>query len=139
MQTFLPLKSFEKSAECLDYRRLGKQRVETWQLLLIMVEGRKAWSNHPAFLMWEGYDFALAKYGIAICREWKKRGYKDTLEEKFLKQPLVYKHFEYPNWLGNEKFHASHRSALLYKDFEYYSRFGWSENPELNYVWPVRR
>jgi hypothetical protein len=26
MQTFLPYPSFVKSAKCLDYRRLGKQR-----------------------------------------------------------------------------------------------------------------
>ena len=28
MQTFLPYKDFGKTAKCLDYRRLGKQRVE---------------------------------------------------------------------------------------------------------------
>lgn len=33
MQTFLPYISFEESAACLDYRRLGKQRLEAKQLL----------------------------------------------------------------------------------------------------------
>jgi len=37
VQTFLPYPDFKKSAECLDFRRLGKQRVD--QLLT------KSWTN----------------------------------------------------------------------------------------------
>ena len=33
MQTFLPYPSFDASAKVLDYRRLGKQRVEAYQIL----------------------------------------------------------------------------------------------------------
>ena len=33
MQTFLPYKSFEESAKVLDWRRLGKQRVEGMQII----------------------------------------------------------------------------------------------------------
>jgi hypothetical protein len=33
MQTFLPYASFEETAHILDYRRLGKQRVEGWQII----------------------------------------------------------------------------------------------------------
>lgn len=36
MQTFLPYKSFVKSAACLDMRRLGKQRVEAKQILMAL-------------------------------------------------------------------------------------------------------
>jgi len=32
MQTFLPYADFKESAQCLDYRRLGKQRVEAKQI-----------------------------------------------------------------------------------------------------------
>ena len=39
MQTFLPFKSFHDSAKCLDYRRLGKQRVEVLQLLKALKQG----------------------------------------------------------------------------------------------------
>ena len=38
MQIFLPYKSFKKSAEVLDYQRLGKQRVEALQIINI-IEG----------------------------------------------------------------------------------------------------
>ena len=42
---------------------------------------------------------------------------------------------DYPHWFGNEQFHSSHRANLLRKDYEYYSQFGWEENPESPYVW----
>ena len=38
MQTFLPFADFAASAAVLDDRRLGKQRVETLQVLRALVE-----------------------------------------------------------------------------------------------------
>ena len=38
MQTFLPYPSFEETASILDYRRLGKQRVEGFQILNIITQ-----------------------------------------------------------------------------------------------------
>ena len=43
--------------------------------------------------------------------------------------------FELPHWLGDDEFHASHRSNLLRKDFEYYTKHGWVDNPDDPYVW----
>jgi hypothetical protein len=54
MQTFLPSTSFIQSAKCLDYKRLGKQRVEAKTIINIL-EGKttsNAWRNHPATKMW---------------------------------------------------------------------------------------
>ena len=39
MQTFLQYPDFEKTFKCLDYRRLGKQRVEAMQIYNI-ISGR---------------------------------------------------------------------------------------------------
>jgi hypothetical protein len=36
MQTFLPYPNFKKSLQILDYRRLGKQRVEAYQIIRIL-------------------------------------------------------------------------------------------------------
>src|SRR4030042_2517495 len=36
MQTFLPYPDFKKSLQALDYRRLGKQRVEAYQIIRIL-------------------------------------------------------------------------------------------------------
>ena len=42
MQTFLPYKSFVKSLNCLDNKRLGKQRVEAMQILNAITQGPEA-------------------------------------------------------------------------------------------------
>lgn len=140
MQTFLPLPSFVKSAKVLDYRRLGKQRVEAKQILQAnLKEGSTSWRNHPATLMWKDDLQALAHYGLAMCREWIARGYKDTTSSYFVSHifgPLTDDLL--PWWFGMEDFHASHRAALLFKDQQYYGQFGWQETPELKYVWPTK-
>lgn len=93
--------------------------------------------NHPAVQMWKGYEQALLTYGLEICREWIKRGYKDTMEEKILRElvkrgirPLIY-----PSWLGDDDFHRAMRSNLLRKDEKYYRQFGWTEPTDLPYIW----
>ena len=78
MQTFLPFPDYNKSAKALDYRRLGKQRVECKQILKAL-DGSSGWKSHPAVLMWKGYEYQLCLYAITICEEWVFRGYKDNL------------------------------------------------------------
>ena len=143
MQTFLICKDFQASAAVLDRQRLGKQRVEILQILNVLtIKSDGGWRNHPAVRMWRGYELALADYGFAICNEWKSRGYKDTCREKigFIESYLMEGDIKYrklPPWLGDEKFHASHRSNLLRKKPEYYKQFNWAEPDNLPYVWPV--
>lgn len=131
MQTFLPLPSFQESAQCLDRQRLGKQRVEVLQILNTLLGKSKGWKNHPNVKMWQGYEFTLVLYGKAICQEWKKRGYKDTCEEKIqalwedrikgLNAEELCEVCKYPQWLTKE-FCRGHRQLLLEKDFAFYSK-----------------
>jgi hypothetical protein len=73
---------------------------------------------------------ALKLYLNYSIEEWIVRGFKNTMNfEKFDELPVV------PDWFGNEKFHASHRSNLLKKDPEFYSKYGWTEDPSDPYVW----
>jgi len=142
MQTFLPSPSYAESAQILDYKRLGKQRVETKQILLAMPKTTGGWRNHPATKMWRGHEVSLCQYGLAMCWEWQRRGYKDTLHDFFANALLQYEEdgrtFMPPQWLGDEAIHASHRSNLLRKDPEFYGTYGWSESNDLPYVWPVQ-
>ena len=135
MQTFLPYPNFSESARVLDRQRLGKQRVEAFQILRTLTGASAGWRNHPAVRMWQGYDIALAFYGSKMCDEWIARGYKDTLLPRFVAHfdPNV----EMPPWLGDPAFHSSHRANLLRKNPEWYGQFGWTEDPSLPYVWPV--
>lgn len=142
MQTFLPYACYKESAKVLDYRRLGKQRVEVLQLLNSISTLKKGlpvrgWSNHPCRKMWQKYSNSLVEYGLVICEEWKSRGYRDTCWEK------IHAHWDYtqtntkPSFIGDEKFHLSHKSMLIQKKPEHYKTF-WPEVPtNLEYVWPV--
>lgn len=142
MQTFLPLANFKATAKCLDWRRLGKQRVECLQILNSLFEIKTGWINHPATQMWKGYESSLIEYAIAIVEEWISRGYNDSTLAKFqdMKEKQIQKGITviHPKWLGNASFHAAHRSNLLRKDTVYYGQFGWSEPPDLPYVWPTK-
>ena len=42
-----------------------------------------------------------------------------------------------PPWFGLDKFHRSHRSNLLRKDYEYYSEY-FDEPSNLEYYWPTK-
>ena len=139
MQTFLPYPSFSRSARVLDMRRLGKQRVEAKQILAILLDetDRKGWRNHPAVKMWKGHTGSLARYGAEMCREWIRRGYKDSLLPYF--EARINNSCD-PRWIGNKDFHAAHKSNLLRKNVDFYSkRFKdiKDKNPNLPYVWPV--
>ena len=143
MQTFLPYPDLRASCVVLDDRRLGKQRVETFQILRALTWPEYAWKNHPAVRMWRGFVPALVEYGLENCREWTRRGYADSVAEQLVAwtggqppsgAPL-------PPWFGLEPLHLSHRSALLRKDPAFYrplfEALGNVDEPDdLPYLWP---
>ena len=132
MQTFLPYPSFTKTFKTLDYRRLGKQRVEAKQILNVLLDRTttKGWRNHPIVRMWQGYEPALQLYHNLCINEWINQGYNNNMELENITEPIIY-----PHWLGNKSFHSSHRANLLRKDYEYYSQFKWEEDSENPYTW----
>ena len=140
MQTFLPYADFSLSASVLDYRRLGKQRVEALQIYNVLVDNPtlqgkkyKGWRRHPAVLMWKGYEEALLLYKNKMIEEWRDvRKYNNTMEIVEVPDSI-----KMPPWVGDERVHASHRSNLLRKDFEFYSKFRWKEDTDLEYYWAV--
>jgi hypothetical protein len=145
MQTFLPCPNYWQSAQCLDNKRLGKQRLECKQILLALglsigqhTPGKRGWTNHPAVCMWRGYEPALIVYAVCMCAAWRKRNFKDSLGAEFVAAyATTTMAAEHPPWLGDERIHASHRSNLLRKDSAYYAQFDWKEPDNLPYVWPV--
>lgn len=167
MQTFVPYPDAAKTAAVLDQKRLGKQRVETLQLLLwlhavkiedwdsrLVVPRLSKWT-HPALQMWSGHERALLRYQDATCDEWTARGFRDTCKEK--------SHFvvdlinsdpeseEWPSWWGDPDMHMRHRSNLVWKDRAHYGPLFPDELPKLpeedpdlessywEYAWPAGR
>lgn len=165
MQTFLPHPDFSESAKILDTKRLGKQILECYQIMLancpnqhgrvirLMDSGcdnktviklatypdySPPYRNHPAALMWRRCDVALLVYAVAMYREWRRRGYR-SYAETIAKMKILCDRSQTrpPSWHGFEPLHASHRSNLLRKDSEFYGQYGWTDSPEMPYYWPV--
>lgn len=134
MQTFIPCRTYVESASVLDWRRLGKQRLEALQIYLIIsgIAPKSRWRNHPAVRMWRGYTDHLAAYYNTILSEWIRRGFNNTMQ--FLSCDII--GVPKPAWLTDE-FMAAHRAALLAKDWGYYRQFSWVEEPKIAYIWPV--
>jgi hypothetical protein len=150
MQTFLPYADFGASARVLDDRRLGKQRVETLQILRALTYVTYGWKHHPAVKMWRGYEEGLAAYGLAMVGEWLARGRPDTCAATIAvdlglaglpttprTQSELAAAGELPPWLGDPAFHESHRASLLRKDPVFYALPFAGVDPNLPYVWPV--
>jgi hypothetical protein len=149
VQTFLPYSDFAASAAALDSRRLGKQRVEALQVLRGLTVPGYGWRHHPAVRMWEGYEEALVRYGLEVCRVWTGAGRRDSCAATMLAdfaalhpragvrtQAELGAAGELPNWLGEPGFHLGHRSALVTRDPDHYRDLFPDVPAGLPYVWP---
>jgi hypothetical protein len=96
--------------------------------------------------MWKGYEDTLKLYHDIMIAEWINRGYNNTMQyycgEEVAHTLLTvdYQHlgsFENPPWLTDE-FCSYHRATLKFKNPEYYSQFGWTEEPKYEYLWPTK-
>ena len=155
MQVFVPHTDLQDIARVLDQRRLNKQLVEADQIIRVILEATidnntgdvvarapKGWRRHPAVLAWRETPEALVRYCYALEQERHSRGY--TNPHKSLANMHVLMRYarldiqggREPGWWGREEIHASHRAALLWKAPEHYTRFGWTETPKYEYVWP---
>jgi hypothetical protein len=139
IQTFLPYPDFKKSAECLDYKRLGKQRVEASQIINILMREKAGediskigWGNHPAVRMWRGCIEALMEYHRIIVEEWINRSYTNNMDIWKINPRMEY---ELPLWFGRKDFHDAHKSNLLRKDKKFYSKYKWNVPDNLKYKW----
>ncbi|GAB2622696.1 MSMEG_6728 family protein [Pseudactinotalea suaedae] len=147
MQTFLPYPSFEESAQALDDKRLGKQRVEAIQVIRGLVVPGYGWRHHPAVKMWAGHLEALGRYGLTCCEVWLARGYADTCAATIAadvasagvttirSEAELVAAGALPWWLGIEEFHRRHRSRLLANDPAHYGVL-FTEPTDLEYWWP---
>lgn len=128
----MPYPDLKQSVCCLDPKRLGNQ---VYREGLTLIRG--GWPHHPVSKMWNGYEYSLAKYCLYGLEELERRGrFYPHHFETFQAYLKVYKDTGLPPFVGNKAFHSSHRAALLLKNFQYYSQFGWTETPKNEYIWP---
>jgi hypothetical protein len=133
VQTFAPLQDATEIAKVLDYRRLGKQRVETKQLLMALLGLDKAGEPttvpasphtryHPITRAWAGHEFALWQYGMAMCIEWIGRGYNSTIHTWFeAVEAGLDSAPGWPWWWGTPQITDNHQRMLVWKEPSHYA------------------
>ena len=136
MQTFLPSRTFNTSAEMLDSKRLNKQILEGYQILNVLSndDPHAGWRNHPAVKMWRGAEHFLYTYVLAMVAEADKRGIKTdkNMENLSRLRKANTKRWgtEIPAWYQNSEtmklVTTTHRANLYMKDPEYYERFAYA-------------
>jgi hypothetical protein len=102
--------------------------------------------------MWRGHEGLLYQYIIAMVKEWKRRGYKSTIDSKAKSTIQEFVKLtssggkQRPHWMYEkrefDRVVSTHRQALLAKNYEWYSQFGWPEDTgtpttEYEYYWPI--
>ena len=63
--------------------------------------------------------------------EWKKRGYNNNMKYEEISGDVIY-----PPWVGDANFHLSHKSNLLRKQPDHYSKYFLNIPYDLPYIWP---
>lgn len=126
----------------LDSKRLGNQRVEA-RMILRWLRNPNDYPRHQNAgytIMWKGYEEALCLYYNACCDEWARRGGQNIVcQPEPVNAAASSSSVKLPPWLGDDKLHRTHRSALLYKHSEHYETFGWKSeisDPKVEYLWP---
>lgn len=140
MQTFIIDSDPVVCAKLLDYKRLGKQRVEAMQILNIIKENRLVggWVNHPCVKMWKDYPKELGYYMNVMIDEWISRGFKNTMQYATDTSSTM------PLWFHMPELIYSHQSALIHKDYKFYTnKFDVkylydNQYLERGYVWDVK-
>ena len=132
MITFVPYNDPVECAKALDRSRLGKQRVEAYQIWRALNGLSKGWINHPATQMWKGHTCFLAVYCNAMIDEWVSRGYRNFMSKlPHCSNPRP------PWWWGWTPIHMSHQASLNRKKPDYYI-FDVGEYAKWGYVWPTK-
>jgi len=136
---------------------------ENWKLSKDYIFRKRL--NYPITQMWKGYEELLKHYYNIFLFHCKNEHEINTklpfftdckwtifigpyskpydIEDNVFIRILSTSKFFYkmntgnilPKWLGNENFHASHRSNLLRKKPEFYSKYKWKENSNNPYIW----
>lgn len=126
MQVFI-IGSVLDTAKILDKRRLNKQIIECNQILNALLNGAKAWANHPCVLQYHGHEQWLQKY-MQCLQSYKDNNINDCIrlsEECELIKPSFHK-IDYFNQM---------KRRLFTKDNLYYSQWINLGISEENWYW----
>jgi hypothetical protein len=158
VQTFLTSTNSLKCAQNLDSKRLNKQILEGYQILNVLSGRTKGgWRNHPAVLMWKGYEHGLWQYVGSMINIASLRGIKTENNVKNLNALYAECSDDWGNehpafWRDENKVMriiTTHRANLFKKDPLYYVKYQYAVDSPYNapccpdrkepckYYWPT--
>ena len=123
MQVFIVGSPLE-TAMALDKRRLNRQ-IQEVKVILDALNGKKAWSNHPATLQYRGYEGWLK--GYFECLKWYQFGDMERAEYYNLLSAFIIPPFH------TEEFFNQMKRRLYTKDKAHYSQ--WADLGESDVNW----
>lgn len=161
---FIIVPNIQLTADMMDKKRIGKQRIEVKQIIDILEEIDKNGSSksksrvsHPAIKSWIGYTNHLKVYFNIIVRKWISYGFKNNYELYDIDErpynivPCIFdgktasydiskfNQYSFPFWVSFPPFYMSHQASLCRKDPLHYRGLLRDElKPFLNngYFWP---
>lgn len=147
MIIFLPFPEVIPSLQVLDDARLGKQRLEIYQIYQILTSDKPA--NHPAVRMVldpidrERYLGFVIYYHNECLNEWISRGKNNNMKKLKYQRSDGSKitEIEYPWYMGWKEFHLTHQASLFRKHPYYYLKKFPDLSPfflERGYIWPSK-
>jgi len=159
MQTFLTSTNSLECANNLDNKRLNKQILEGYQILNVLSGMSKTggWRNHPAVLMWKGYERGLWDYVQSMVQIANLRGIKTENNVNNLNalHNQCWEDWgdEHPAFWRDEnkvmRIITTHRANLFKKDPLYYVKYQYAVDSPYNapccpdrkepckYYWPT--
>ena len=134
MQVFICDRSMKKSATFLDSKRLNKQIVEAYQIIVDRLPNL----HHPAYLFWKERKDMLRQYLYYLCEEYTRRYNKIHKCSLECIEPITDDFSTLPNF---DLVFLAHKVNLLRKDFDWYSKFFTVERPltdyPIGYFWNI--
>jgi len=123
VNTFITYSDLKKNFKILDYKRLGKQRLEAKQILNVLEGKQEGYKNHPIVKMWQDHIPGLKVYLNYCIDEWVSRGYNNTMQKETidLSENDVDNEIDLlPWWCFNKQVQNTHKASLIRKDPDYY-------------------
>lgn len=98
-------------------------------------------SSNPLIRMWKNHKLMLASYGLAILKEWQRRGNLSIewreFETELNKLRGIRSARTLPSWLMDERLFNSHQAWLVREDPDFYNPlFGPIQDPNQELFWP---
>jgi tRNA G10 N-methylase Trm11 len=131
MQVFIIGSPFQ-TAEILDRRRLNKQIIECHQILDAL-NGKKAWSNHPAVLQYKDHKEWLELYMFCLEDYYSVKYNNVDKDMLYLAKEWSDRAFEHKPDFHTEEYFKQMKRRLYTKDKTYYQQ--WKELGETDINW----